>query len=65
VTRTTLLLTSLDLHARLPTDAKPTGLSYRGLQIYVSHEDVDRAVYVVGGGITERWPRSDPMTLCV
>ncbi|MDQ6850164.1 MAG: hypothetical protein M3070_09385 [Actinomycetota bacterium] len=65
VTRTPFLLAALDLNTKLPSDAHPTGLTYLGLEIYTSDGDIDRAVYVVGGGITERWPRSDPMTLCV
>lgn len=55
----------LDLNARLPSDARPTGYMYRDVQIYVSPSDQDEAIYVVGRAGTERWPRSDPMTLCV
>ena len=57
------LRTTLDLHAHLPADAQPTGLTYRGVQIDTSPSD-GSAVWVVGGGSVERWPRSDPMTLC-
>lgn len=58
------LLTSLDLHAPLPADARSTGLRYGGVEIYVSPQSLDQAVYVVGGGVTERWPRIDPIGLC-
>ena len=58
------LLSTLDLHARLPSDARPTGLAYDGLQVYVSAADAGRDIYLVGGGAVERWPRSDPPTGC-
>jgi hypothetical protein len=61
---TPYLKTPLQLRASLPPDAVPTGLTYRGLQIYTSPTDQDVAIYVTGWHITERWPRSDPMTLC-
>jgi hypothetical protein len=64
VLRTRSLLATLDLHARLPADARPTGLRYQGVEVYVSPAEVDRDVYVVGAGVVERWPRSDPMTVC-
>ena len=55
---------SLDLHATLPSDARPTGYMYGSIQIFVSPTDQDDAIYVVGPLATERWPRSDPFTLC-
>ena len=55
---------ALDTHALLPSDAKPTGYRAAGVEIYLAPSDQDIAVYVVGPGSTERWPRSDPMTLC-
>jgi len=54
----------LVLHASLPPDARPTGHRHGSIAIYVSPSDQDRAIYVVGAGGAERWPRSDPMTLC-
>jgi len=54
----------LVLHASLPADARPTGHRHGSIQIYVSPSDQDRAIYVVGADGAERWPRSDPMTLC-
>ncbi len=65
VTHTTSLRSSLELQVPLPVDATATGLRFRGVEIYVSPSAGDNAVYVAGGGIAERWPRSDPMTLCV
>lgn len=55
----------LDLHAMLPSDARPTGYRYGPLEIYLSPSDQDEAIYVVGPSGAERWPRSDPMTLCI
>jgi len=57
------LRSRLDLSAHLPGDARPTGLRYRGVEIDVA-ADADTAIYMVGGGHAERWPRSDPMSLC-
>ena len=54
----------LDLDATLPSDAHPTGYVYGSIQIYVSASDEDSAIYVVGPTGTERWPRSEPMSLC-
>jgi hypothetical protein len=56
---------ALLLHATLPADARPTGHRHGSLEIYVSPSDQDRAIYVVGADGAERWPRSDPMTLCM
>jgi hypothetical protein len=55
----------LVLHAILPADARPTGHRHGAIEIFVSPSDEDRAIYVVGPGGAERWPRSDPMTLCM
>jgi hypothetical protein len=54
----------LQLHAALPKDARDLGYRYRSLALYLSPSD-DTAIYVVGPGAVERWPRSDPMTLCI
>jgi len=54
----------LELRAKLPTDAHATGYTYGSIQIFVSASDQDEAIYVVGPTATERWPRSDPFTLC-
>lgn len=64
VVPTTSFRSSLDTHARLPPDARPTGYRTRGIELYFAASDEDSAVYVVGSGSTERWPRSEPMTLC-
>ena len=55
----------LVLHATLPADARPTGYVYEMIQAYLSPSDQDEAIYLVGPVATERWPRSDPLTLCM
>ena len=60
----TKLRDSLELHATLPSDARATGYIFEGISIYLSPSDQDSAAYVVGTRSVERWPRSDPMTLC-
>jgi hypothetical protein len=54
----------LDLHSTLPADAGPTGYTYGPVDLYLSPSDQDQSVYLVLGSTVERWPRSDPMTLC-
>jgi hypothetical protein len=54
----------LVLHATLPKDARPTGYAYQSIQVFTSPTDQDDAIYVVGPTAVERWPRSDPLTLC-
>jgi hypothetical protein len=54
----------LELHAELPGDAQRTGYQSNGVELYVSPSDQDTAIYLVGDDAAERWPRSDPMTLC-
>jgi hypothetical protein len=54
----------LDLHARLPADARPTGYRLGSIELYLSGSDQDDAIYVVAPSGAERWPRSDPMSLC-
>lgn len=65
VVPTNYLQNELELFGRLPADARPTGYRYEDLEIYVSPSDQDWAIYVVGPAGVERWPRSDPMTLCI
>jgi hypothetical protein len=48
----------------LPADARPTGYRYGRLEIWLSPSDDAEGIYVVSGRDAERWPRSDPMTLC-
>ena len=60
----TKLRDSFELHATLPSDARATGYIFEGISIYLSPSDQDSAAYVVGTRSVERWPRSDPMTLC-
>ena len=57
------LVSTLDLHAHLPAGARATELTYGHINVYVG-PDADQVIYVAGENTTERWPRSDPMTLC-
>ena len=54
----------LDRHATLPTEARPTGYRYGTVELHLSPRDQDEFIYVIGPAGAERWPRSDPMTLC-
>jgi hypothetical protein len=54
----------LDVHSKLPPDARSTGFRDGEAELYTAPSDVDRAVYIVVGNTVERWPRSDPMTVC-
>lgn len=56
-------LRPMDPHATLPPDARPTGYTYGSIALYLSPSDQDQYVYLVGSTV-ERWPRSDPMSLC-
>lgn len=58
------LAKALDLRARLPADARRTGYSVRGVELWTAASDLDVAVYLVGAGRTERWPRADPLPMC-
>ena len=51
-------------HAKLPSDAAPTGYQKGSTKLYIALSDGGPAVYMVDGTSVERWPRSDPMTLC-
>jgi hypothetical protein len=53
----------LQLHAALPSDARPTGHTIGPIGLYVSPTD-DGGIYVVAPSGTERWPRADPANLC-
>jgi hypothetical protein len=54
----------LERNVTLPTDARPTGYRLGAIQLYLSASDQDRWIYIVSPSDAERWPRSDPMTLC-
>lgn len=54
----------LDLDAELPADARPTGHRLGSVEIHVSPSDQDDAIYLVGPGGAERWPRAHEMILC-
>ena len=49
----------------LPLDASDTEYRYGLLKLLLAPSDVDRYVYVVAPKDSERWPRSDPMSVCV
>lgn len=55
----------LATHATLPRDARSTGYSYGSIQLYLSPSDQDKVIYVLGPGGVERWPRIDPIHLCI
>ncbi len=57
-------LPALELEATLPADASQTGYAYGPVRLYLAPSDQDEAVYLVVGDSIERWPHSDPMTLC-
>lgn len=48
----------------LPADARDTGYRYGALKLYLAPSDQDSYAYLVAPADSERWPRSDPMTLC-
>lgn len=49
----------------LPSDARPTGHTLGSIRLFLSPTDQDRWIYLVSPHDLERWPRSDPMTLCM
>jgi len=59
-----VLRAQLIFHPTLPADAQPTGYWNGTVQLYISPSDADHAVYLIAGHNTERWPRSDPITVC-
>jgi hypothetical protein len=58
------LAKALDLHARLPAAARPTGYTVRGVELWLAASAADDGVYLVGRGAVERWPRADPLPFC-
>jgi len=65
--RSPLLTTLLGTWARDPTprpDAKDTGYRYGLIKLYFAPSDDEQYVYLLAPADSERWPRSDPMTLC-
>lgn len=48
---------------RLPPDARSTGFRHGDIEVFVSPSD-DTGIYVVSPRDVERWPVSEPMTLC-
>ena len=47
-----------------PPDLADSGFRYGVLKLYLAPSDQDRYVYLIAPADSERWPRSDPMTLC-
>lgn len=57
---------ALEPRASLPPDARPSGYRTGDVELWLA-ADADRYVYFVDARnhmAAERWPRSDPMTLC-
>jgi hypothetical protein len=48
----------------LPRDAFDTGYRYGALRLYFAPSDEESYAYLVAPRDSERWPRSDPPTLC-
>ena len=48
-----------------PADLADSGYHYGVLKLFFAPSDQDRYVYVISPDDSERWPRSDPMTLCM
>lgn len=51
-------------NSKLPPDARDSGYSYGAVRLFVAPSDWDAYLYLVAPADSERWPRSDPMTLC-
>jgi hypothetical protein len=54
----------LDLDARLTDGAEFAGLSRGDVELWIDPAHVDEFVFLTDGDAVERWPRSDPPTLC-
>lgn len=48
----------------LPHDALDTGYRYGAIKLFFAPSDEDQYAYLVAPADRERWPRSDPLTLC-
>jgi len=48
----------------LPVDAVDTRYRYGPIKLYFAPSDRDVYAYLVAPQDSERWPRSDPLTLC-
>ena len=55
------LAKALDLHARLPAAARPTGYTVLGVELWIAASAADDGVSLVGRGGVERWPRADSL----
>jgi hypothetical protein len=48
----------------LPSDAQFTGYRYGSDELWVSNGTVGEAIYLVRGGVVERWPRAAEILAC-
>jgi len=62
--QTSALIGTWAKNPTLPADAGDTGYRYGALKLYLAPSDETSYVYLVAPSDSERWPRSDPMTLC-
>lgn len=58
------LLGSWEHNPKIPADARDSGYRYGALDLYLAPSDEDIYAYLVAPSDSERWPRSDPLTLC-
>ena len=59
------LMGSWARNPQVPADASDTGYRYGALRLYLAASDEDKYAYLVAPADAERWPRSEPMTLCL
>lgn len=57
-------LSELDLEAELPDDARPTGYSMDGVELWFGPDKGEEYAYLVRGQRTERWPREYKEVAC-
>jgi hypothetical protein len=62
--QTPYLLGSWANNPTLPADARDTGYRYGALKLFLALSDQDSYAYLVAPSDSERWPRSEPQTLC-
>jgi hypothetical protein len=57
---------ALRIDATLPADAKPTGYSREGTELWLAESDREQTAYLVTGNPrkVEAWPRADPPFGC-
>jgi hypothetical protein len=62
--RTSSLMGTWTRNPTLPADASDTGYRYGALKLYLAASDENSYAYLLAPADSERWPRSDPLTLC-